>query len=172
MIQKLPWFERSFPTGLPGHLLPVIVERLRGTPARLVERLAEVADDVRLRRPGASWSIQENVGHLGDMEPLWQKRIDDFAARRTELTVADLTNRQTHDANHNSAPLAQLLTQFRAARHESIRRLCGFCEDGLAFTAIHPRLKTSMNVVDLAYFVAEHDDYHLARISELLERVA
>jgi hypothetical protein len=29
-------------------------------------------------------------------------------------------------------------------------------------------MKTPMNVVDLAFFVAEHDDYHLAKISELL----
>ena len=26
---------------------------------------------------------------------------------------------------------------------------------------MHPRLKTLMNVVDVAFFVAEHDDYHL-----------
>jgi len=36
----------------------------------------------------------------------------------------------------------------------------------------HPRLRTSMNAVDLAYFVAEHDDYHLARIGELLDRAS
>lgn len=29
-----------------------------------------------------------------------------------------------------------------------------------------------MNLVDHAYFVAEHDDYHLARITELLRALA
>jgi hypothetical protein len=29
-----------------------------------------------------------------------------------------------------------------------------------------------MNVVDVAYFVSEHDDYHLARITELLREAA
>jgi len=29
-------------------------------------------------------------------------------------------------------------------------------------TAWHPRLKVRMRLVDLAYFVAEHDDHHLA----------
>jgi|GEM_PF-4393916 len=35
-------------------------------------------------------------------------------------------------------------------------------------TALHPRLKTPMRIVDLAYFVAEHDDHHLSRIRELV----
>jgi hypothetical protein len=49
-----------------------------------------------------------------------------------------------------------------------VREFESFPEDGMSFTAIHPRLEASMNVTNLAYFVAEHDDYHLARISELL----
>jgi hypothetical protein len=33
--------------------------------------------------------------------------------------------------------------------------------------ALHPRLRQPMRIVDIAYFDSEHDDYHLARISEL-----
>jgi len=168
MVNRLPWFERVFPTGLPAHLLPVIVERLRGTPARLADRLADVPPPVLVRRGGGSWSIQENVGHLLDLEPLWRQRVGDLAQRRGELAEADLTNRRTHEANHNAAPLGGLLAAFRTARGGLVRELEAFPDDGLAFTALHPRLKASMNVVDLAYFVAEHDDYHLARIGELL----
>jgi hypothetical protein len=32
----------------------------------------------------------------------------------------------------------------------------------------HPRLKTPMRLADHLYFVAEHDDHHLARIWELV----
>jgi hypothetical protein len=42
----------------------------------------------------------------------------------------------------------------------------------MTFTSLHPRLKVPMNVIDLAYFVAEHDDYHLVRISELLGKAS
>jgi uncharacterized damage-inducible protein DinB len=168
MIRRVPWFDRVFPTGLPAHLLPVVVERLRGTPARLADRLASVPRDVLVRRADDSWSIQENVGHLLDLEPLWRQRVDDLAARRPALADADLENRRTHEANHNAARLDELLSEFRRVRTELVHRLETFPEDGLAATARHPRLKTPMNVVDLAVFVAEHDDYHLARISELL----
>jgi hypothetical protein len=168
MMKRLPWFEREFPSGLPAHLMPVVVERLRGTPARVADRLAGVPPSVLVRRRGDSWSIQENVGHLLDLEPLWQQRAGDLALRRAELAAADLTNRRTHEADHNAARLERLLTEFRRTRGELVRQLEGFPEGGAAFMALHPRLKVPMNVVDLAFFVAEHDDYHLARISELL----
>ena len=168
MLRRQPWFERTFPTGLPAHLLPVVAERLRGTPARLADRLAGVPHGVLVRRAGDSWSIQENAGHLLDLEPLWLRRVGDLAAGRPELAEADLTNRRTHEANHNAAPLGGLLTAFRAARGALVRAFETFPDEGMSFTALHPRLKAPMSVTDLAYFVAEHDDYHLARISELL----
>jgi len=40
-----------------------------------------------------------------------------------------------------------------------------------ARTIPHPRLKTPMRLVDHLYFVAEHDDHHLARIWELVNAV-
>ena len=172
MLRRLPWFERAFPTGLSAHFLPVVVERLRGTPARLADRLAGVPHGMLVRRAGDSWSIQENAGHLLDLEPLWLRRVGDLADRRPDLAEADLTNRRTHEAGHNSARLEGLLADFRRARDELVRRLEAFSEGGAAMTALHPRLRVAMNVVDFAYFVAEHDDYHLARITELLREAA
>jgi uncharacterized damage-inducible protein DinB len=171
MIKRQPWFEREFPTGLAGHLLPVVVERLRGTPARLGERLTGISRELLIRRIGDTWSIQENAGHLLDLEPLWQQRYEDLLNRRPELTMADLTNRQTQEANHNAMSLDALLRQFRQARAKSVQQLESFPDDQLQLSAQHPRLKKPMNIVDIAYFVAEHDDYHLARISELLREL-
>jgi uncharacterized damage-inducible protein DinB len=167
-VRRQPWFEREFPSGLPLSLFPVIIERLRGTPARLEERLADRPRDVLTRRRGETWSMQENAGHLLDLEPLWLARTEDLLAGRGELAPADLTNRRTHEANHNAAALADLLAHFRRARAALVARLEGASARDLAHTARHPRLGVPMTLVDHAYFVAEHDDYHLARISELL----
>jgi hypothetical protein len=38
----------------------------------------------------------------------------------------------------------------------------------LARVLPHPRLKTQMRLVDHLYFVAEHDDHHLAHIWKLI----
>jgi hypothetical protein len=37
-----------------------------------------------------------------------------------------------------------------------------------ARASLHPRLKTPMRLVDHLYFVAEHDDHHLAHIWGLI----
>lgn len=168
VVTKAPWFERTFPTGLPREVLPLIIERLRGTPARLEDRLAGRPGHVLTRRAGETWSVQENAGHLLDLEPLWLQRAADLLSRRSALAPADLTNRRTHAANHNAADLGALLSDFRRARAVLVARVEGATETDLAHTATHPRLGVPMNLVDHAFFVAEHDDYHLARITELL----
>lgn len=162
------WFERSFAFPVPVELFRETLERLRGTPARVEERLAGVGDDVAIRRQDEAWSIRENVGHLTDLEPLWMGRADDLLEGRAELRPADLQNRATHEAGHNDSETAALLAGFRRARAALMKRLERFTPADAGRTARHPRLGTSMTVIDLAFFVAEHDDHHLARIADLL----
>jgi uncharacterized damage-inducible protein DinB len=117
------------------------------------------------------WSIQENAGHLLDLEGVWATRLDDFEAGAERLHPADLQNRATHDANHNAADLVGLLARFRAAREANVRRLDGYDESFITRAALHPRLEQSMRVIDLVLFVAEHDDHHLATITALLREL-
>jgi hypothetical protein len=58
-VKNQSWFERIFPTGLLPPVLPEIMERLRGTPARLEERVRGQSPTVLTRRLGQTWSIQE-----------------------------------------------------------------------------------------------------------------
>ncbi|HVO40537.1 MAG TPA: DinB family protein [Spirochaetia bacterium] len=164
----IPWFKREFSFDIPAGMFANVMERLRGTPARLEERLGRVPSQVLVRKEGDSWSIQENAGHLLDLEPLWADRVEDFAQGKEKLRTADLTNRRTHETRHNEAPLGKILSSFRAARAGLVSRLEALDEQTLARTALHPRLNSPMRVIDHAFFVAEHDDHHLARISELL----
>jgi uncharacterized damage-inducible protein DinB len=164
------WFDRRFELGMPLTLLPGVVERLRGTPARLEERLRDVPAPELTRRVAGTWSIQENTGHLLDLEPLWLTRVQELVAGRTELTPADLANRRTHEADHNEAPLPHLLERFRRERGRLVEAIEGADEAAQARQALHPRLQAPMRLIDLAFFVAEHDDHHLARITELLRR--
>ena len=110
----------------------------------------------------------KNVGHLLDLEPLWSGRVDDFEAELSDLRPADMTNKVTNSADHDGRLPADLLAEFRTARADLVARYESFPETIVTRTALHPRLKQPMTVVDLAHFVAEHDDHHLARISEIL----
>jgi hypothetical protein len=124
------------------------------------------------RRDGDKWSIQEQAGHLLDLEPLGMGRLDDFEAGRETLRAADMDNRKTHEANHNANTIANILAAFRQERMAFVKRLDGYDEAFVQRTAWHPRLKVDMRVLDLAFFIAEHDDHHLARISELIHLYA
>ena len=172
MVPRQPWFERQFTFDLPVSAAAGLVERLRGTPPRLEHRLHGLpASRLTARRDGR-WSMQENVGHLGDLEPLWMSRIDDIAVGRLTLQTADLENRRTHEANHNGRSLADLLADFRTARTELVAQLEAADTADWMRAARHPRLEVNMRLLDLAFFVAEHDDHHLATITELLWHTA
>jgi uncharacterized damage-inducible protein DinB len=171
MSQVPIWFERKFEFSFPVELLPNLRARLRGTPARLEEALRGHPHKILIGKTQEKWSAQEHAGHLLDLEPLWLARVDDYLAASEQLTVADLTNRKTHEANHNARPLEQILTEFRAARERLLKRVDQLEASLFARAIPHPRLKTPMRLVDHLYFVAEHDDHHLARIWELVESV-
>jgi hypothetical protein len=172
MPAKLPWFERRFHFDYPVEIYPDVVERIRGTPARVAERLQGVGRETLTRRDGKTWSIQENVGHLLDLGALDAVRLDDYLKGEKTLRVADLTNRRTHEAGHNDRDLAAVLTDFRAERGALVRRLETLGESAFGRVAVHPRLQVPMRLVDWLTFVACHDDYHLARISELMRMFA
>jgi len=163
------WFERKFDFSFPVEELPKVCARLRSTPGKLEDLLRVHALHKLVRKPDGKWSAQENAGHMLDLEPLWIVRIADYVNGSALLTEADLTNRQTDEANYNTMPTFEIVVGFRTAREQLLT--CVERVNPLLFARAipHPRLKTPMRLVDHLYFVAEHDDHHLARIRELLE---
>jgi uncharacterized damage-inducible protein DinB len=163
------WFERKFEFTFPVEHHPVLCARLRGTPARLEEICRGASgDQVLVTRPGEKWSAQEHAGHLVDLEPLWMARVDDYLAGASQLAVADLTNRSTWEAQYNRRPIDEILAQFRSARSRLASRVENIDSTILARNIPHPRLKVPMRLVDHLFFVAEHDDHHLAHIWGLI----
>ncbi|MGA2103157.1 MAG: DinB family protein [Candidatus Sulfotelmatobacter sp.] len=163
------WFERKFEFTFPVELYPNLLARLRGTPVRLEDFLRGRSREILVRKESGKWSAQEHAGHLLDLEALWLARVEDFVRGGEELTAADLKNTKTHAANHNARPMEDILREFRSARAAFVDRVAGINVTGLARTMLHPRMKAPMRLVDHLYFVAEHDDHHLARVLELIE---
>ena len=161
------WFDRKFELGLGPNAAPELIERLRGTPERLRAAVNDLPPEVLTRRVDGKWSIQENAGHLLDLESLWEQRLEDYDKRLPALHPADLENRKTHEAGHNTRPISRILADFSAARGAIMDKISRMTPAQLARTALHPRLQQPMSVVDLCFFVAEHDDHHLRTIDEL-----
>ena len=166
-MKRTKWVERRFDFNLPAGVFPCVLERLRGTPARLEELVRGLPPESLTGRREGKWSAQEHVGHLYDLDELHEGRLEDYARGLEVLRAADMSNRKTEEANHNAARLEDLLARFREARASFVRRLESLTEEELTRTALHPRLEKQMRVIDMALFVAEHDDHHLASIREL-----
>lgn len=167
MSELSVWFDRRFSFAFPVELYPNLRIRLRGTPARLEEITRGLAQEQLIQKPEGKWSIQENAGHLLDLEPLWLTRLEEFLSGGSILAAADVTNRKTHEARHNDRGLPDILDAFRRARVELVDRLDGLSAEDFDRVARHPRLDRPMRLVDHLHFIAEHDDHHLARIWEL-----
>ena len=162
------WFDRKFAFSFPVEVWPNVRARLRGTPARVEETLHGRSPEILIRKADGKWSVQEHAGHLLDLEALWLARVEDYVAGNEQLTVADLRNRKTDEADYNARALEEILTAFRAARGGLLRRVDELDVALFARAIPHPRLNTPMRLVDHLYFVAEHDDHHLARMWELV----
>lgn len=166
-MKRTKWFERKFAIIEDNGLLPAIIERLEGTSLRLMEKLERVnPNTVKIEEKG-KWSIKKEVGHLIDLEPLWLARIKEIIAEKKDLMKADLMNTKTHQAIHDERNHTDLSHEFRMHRQKLIKLLRSMSDQDLDKAAKHPRLGTPMRLVDLAYFVAEHDDHHLAQITFL-----
>ena len=170
-MQQEKWFNRKFDFSSEQNIFPSIIERLSGTPTRLEEKFKSIPTDITTVKIEGTWTIKENLGHLTDLEPLWQARLEDILAGKEEMTPTDLQNTRTNLANHNEVPVEKLLHDFREIRQQTVDRLEKLNEQQIFMSALHQRLKTQMRTMDLFLFVADHDDHHLARITELVKLI-
>lgn len=175
-MQRMKWFERKFDVRQPLGIFPNLLVRLSGTPARLEEMVKSLPPEIlatRVGNPSASsgssmsWSILEQIGHLIVIEELHDGRVDDFKEGLPTLRAADLQNKKTWEGNFNTEKAEKLLAKFRTVRAHFVKRLGELDDAVIARTSLHPRLQQPMTVVDMAFFVAEHDDLHLTLIVEI-----
>ena len=171
MIRQIPWFERQFHFDFPVTLFPVIFSRLEGTLFRL-HHILQTADEESSSYHAEGWSVKQHLGHLYDLEDLWWLRLADFMQNKAVLTAADLTNRKTEEAGHNENTIENLLNAFARERQRLLETAFELDAVDLTRTSMHPRLNQPMRLIDALYFVAEHDDHHIAKISELLRKPA
>jgi len=169
-MKQTKWFDRQFPIIQDNGLLPTIIERLEGTSKRLLSKIERI-DFTQFRAIEGQWSIKKEIGHLLDLEPLWLERANQILNNVPSLVAADLTNKKTNETNHDDRDAIDLVTEFSKSREQLVYLLRSIKDEDLDKASVHPRLGTPMKVVDLAYFVAEHDDHHLARITLLSQNV-
>lgn len=169
-MPKIKWVEKKFEFDLSQDEFSFILNRLRETPDKIEQLVYSASPKVLKRKINDKWSIQEHIGHIIDLEKVHEGRIDDFISGAEELRAADMTNKKTNEANHNQREIADLLQELRVNRKKFINQLEELDDSVLSHVSIHPRLNQPMRPIDMAQFVAEHDDHHINSIIELTER--
>ena len=162
--QILPWIERTFNFDFPATLYLNMLARLRGAPPRLEDAVRGLTREQLIETKNGKWSIQENAGHLLDEEELFMRRLRAYVEGAETLPPASYANLTL---THNERDIRDILLDFRVARGQQVKELLRLRPEDFERSAWHPRLKMAMRMVDHLFFVAEHDDHHLARIWEL-----
>jgi uncharacterized damage-inducible protein DinB len=170
-MERTYWFDRKFNFDDAENSFSETLGRLSKTPIRLTDLVRTIPEEWLTLRLDGKWSIKENIGHLTDLEPLWQQRLKDIISGAPEMHEADLSNTKTNEANHNSKHISELLNEFETLRNQTLSMLEEIDEEIKAKSSLHPRLKTPMRTTDLFLFVAEHDEHHLETISLIAERL-
>ena len=161
------WAERKFQFGHPPWMLADFIERLRGVVPRLEVLVRGLDDELAHRQVDGTWSIAQNIGHLSDVEELWQERLEDLRAGRKTYAPAVGARFQELARRHQDRPVHETLMELGSRRSHLVGALAGASPELQRAAAFHERLQTSMRLVDCAQFYAEHDDHHLLRIRAL-----
>jgi uncharacterized damage-inducible protein DinB len=167
---KLKWFDKKFQFDLSQDHYGSVLKKLMQTPEIIVQLVSSLPEEILTNRIENRWSIKENVGHLIDLEELHDGRIDDFISGKEILRPADLNNRKTNEANHNSKNIGDLTNQLKIARENFVKRMKHLDEQILSRSSIHPRLNQPMRPIDMAQFVLEHDEHHIESIKEIIKK--
>jgi len=165
------WFDRKFDLNFDTEKYTAIHSRLEQAPDTLGQIVAHLPEDILVYKPEGKWSIKEQIGHLSVLEPIWRIRFQDIREEKPRLTPADLDNRATSEAGFNDYTLSSLLEKFATERKATLSLLNGIDALDITKTSLHPRLQQPMRIIDLAYFVAEHDDHHISCIRELIPKI-
>lgn len=171
-MPKTKWVDRKFEFELLQSEFSKVLNRLKDTPEKIEQLIYSVSPEILTRKIDDGWSIQEHIGHIIDLEELHDGRIDDFINKAKTLRAADMTNKKTREADHNQKEITKLLQKLRTERGKLVNRLGGLDDIVLSYVSMHPRLNQPMRPIDMAQFIAEHDDHHINAIIDLSEQLS
>ena len=165
-----PFARRGLNFDFPTDIYPNLISRLRGAPLRAAFSGEGITQLECSRKIDSRWSALENLGHLLDLEELWQLRVSEFLAGQTEITARNMKLQGAPEARYNERDWPGLVSEFASARRLLVERFDLLEPEQFELRSFHPLLRRELRLVDALYFMTEHDDHHLALIWDLLHR--
>lgn len=167
-MDTVHWFDRNFNFSFGTEKYAGIRQRLKQAPDILKDLLRNIPEQILVQKPAGKWSVKEHTGHLSVLEPIWRIRWQDILDKKPMLTTADLNNTATSTAGFNDNDISSLLERFVQERNTTLSFLDSIDPQNESQTSLHPRLQQPMRIIDLALFVAEHDDHHISVIRGMI----
>ncbi|UCH66327.1 MAG: hypothetical protein JSW63_04140 [Ignavibacterium sp.] len=101
-MPKTKWVKKKFEFDLSQDEFSSILNRLKETPEKIEQLIYSMSPDILTKKIDDSWSIQEHIGHIIDLEELHEGRIDDFINKAEQLRAADMTNKKNSRSRSQS----------------------------------------------------------------------
>lgn len=142
-----------------------ILEVIEGQIAETVGFLSRIGEETsRHRYAGDKWSIKEVVGHVTDVERLFQYRSWVFS--RKDVTPQPGMEQDDYVANGNDhkRPFAELIDDYRATRVAGLALFRGFDNDMASRSGVANDVKFSVRAIP--YILAGHNIHHMNVIKE------
>lgn len=167
-MHTIKWFDRKFDFRQLTLSYPDILERLIQSPSLFKNVTKGVENSLLNEKWMGKWSVKEHIGHLWILEPLWQKRFKEIQQQAPAMSPVDLQNKATDEAHFHLIDIHNILQDFDTERNSTIDLLQSFSDEDFQNRLYHPRLQQPMRILDLMYFVAEHDIHHYNAIKQIL----
>lgn len=170
-METVKWFDRKFNFNFGIEQFSVLLKRLENSSSKFLEATYKISEKDLNYKPGGKWSIKEHIGHLDILELLWQKRFLEIKENQKEMSPADLNNTATDNTLFNQYSIEKIIGDFQQKRNKTIQLLNSFNKEDFLHSLYHPRLQQPMRIIDLMYFVTEHDQHHLNTILKIINRI-
>lgn len=141
-----------------------LLRRLAATPSRYVAALSrlEDADSISDMHEG-EWSPVQVLAHVRAANDILEPRIFHVLVRENTPLLAYDDGVWAQVARYAMLPITESLATMKHKRKELVHMLRGISPQDWQRTGTH-EVRGSMSVFDIASYVADHDEEHIAQI--------
>lgn len=143
-----------------------VIRRLEAAPARFQAALGrmEDADSVAGGAPG-EWSPLEVLAHVRASNDILEPRLFQILVRDNPTLFSFDERRWMEVARYTFIPVTESLAAMRLKRRDLVRALRALKPEGWQRTGEH-EVSGRISVLDVASYIARHEEEHLAQLEE------
>lgn len=147
-----------------------LLRRLAAAPSRYVAALSrlEDADSISDMHDG-EWSPVQVLAHVRAANDILEPRIFHVLVRENTPLLAYDDGVWAQVARYDTLPITESLATMKHKRKELVHMLKGISPEDWQRTGTH-EVRGSMSVFDIASYVADHDEEHIAQIEASIGR--